>query len=137
MPVTASDTGTDAGAVLSDILGRIGDRWTVPTLVLLGAGALPLGEIRRALAGITQRALMQTLRSLERDGLTERLPDPVVLATIRYALTDRGRSLLPLVAALTAWAAEQRTAIATDRAAFDRAQAERAALLPRELARQR
>jgi DNA-binding HxlR family transcriptional regulator len=127
---------SDDGA-LADILGRIGDRWTIPTLVLLGHNARALGDIRRALAGITQRGLMQTLKSLERDGLAERLPDALDATLIRYDLTDRGRSLLPLLTGLTRWASDNRVGILDTRAAFDRAQAERAALLPRELTRPR
>ena len=87
--------------------------------------------------GITQRALMHTLKSLERDGLAERLPDALDATLVRYELTDRGRSLLPLLTGLTRWASDNRVGILETRAAFDRAQAERAALLPRELTRPR
>lgn len=132
-------TGAAAAALgsgLADVAGRIGDRWTVATIARLALAPQSLGDLRRHLDGITQRALMLALRALERDGLAERLPDPTG-ATVRYGLTARGEALLPALAALAGWAQAHRAGIDQSRRAFDQAQAERAALLPRDLTRPR
>lgn len=132
---TAAIAPSPTDASLGDFLARLGDRWTVAALSLLAATPQPLGGLRRTLAGITQRALMLTLRALERDGLIERRADAGAAGTVHYALTARGEALLPVLTGLTDWARLHRDGILRSRQSFDAAQAERAALLPRDLGR--
>ena len=61
-------------------------------------------ELSRLLAGVSQKMLTQTLRSLERDGLITRTATPTVPVTVSYELTDLGLSLHQMMRGLKAWA---------------------------------
>ncbi len=108
----------DCGAT-RDILTRVGDKWSVLTVVLLGAGAARFNELRRALDGISQRVLTSTLRSLERDGLVRRTVHPTNPPQVEYALTDLGFSLLNPVRELATWAQQHRAEVYRAREVFD------------------
>jgi DNA-binding HxlR family transcriptional regulator len=63
---------------ISEVLARIGDKWTVLVVNLLGTEAKRFSEIRREVGGISQRMLTLTLRALERDGFVTRTVHPTV-----------------------------------------------------------
>ena len=109
---------TDCRAV-SDVLARIGDKWSVLVVSRLGAGPLRFNELRRAIGGISQRMLTLTLRGLERDGLITRTVFPTIPPRVDYALTPLGRDLLVPVSALGAWAIRNQPKIASAREEFD------------------
>jgi DNA-binding HxlR family transcriptional regulator len=109
---------SDCRAV-SDVLARIGDKWSVLVVNRLGAGALRFNELRRAIGGISQRMLTLTLRGLERDGLITRTAFPTIPPRVDYALTALGRDLLVPVSALGAWAIRNQPKIAKAREQFD------------------
>jgi DNA-binding HxlR family transcriptional regulator len=102
-----------------EVLARVGDKWTVLVISLLGPGPLRFNEIRRRVEGISQRMLTLTLRALERDGMVTRTVYPTIPPRVDYELTDIGRSLLVPVRALEAWAKENRLAIDAARRLFD------------------
>ncbi len=89
---------------MGEVLGRVGDKWTVQVIVELGEGPHRFNELRRAIAGVSQRMLTLTLKNLERDGLVSRTVTPSVPPRVDYALTDLGRSMLAPVQALGQWA---------------------------------
>jgi DNA-binding HxlR family transcriptional regulator len=109
---------TDCRAV-SDVLARVGDKWSVLVVTLLGQGPRRFNELRRAIGGISQRMLTLTLRGLERDGLVTRTVFPTVPPRVDYALTPLGRDLLEPVSALGAWAIRNQPKIASARERFD------------------
>ena len=109
----------DACRPITDILTRVGDKWSVMVVILLGNGTKRFNEMRRLIGGISQRMLTLTLRGLERDGLVTRTVFPTVPPRVDYALTDLGRSLLSPISALGAWAYGHRDAIDAARLAFD------------------
>lgn len=111
---------TDCGAT-RDILNRVGDKWSVLVVVLLGEGPLRFNEIKRTIAGISQRMLTSTLRGLERDGLVNRTVRPTNPPQVEYALTKLGRTLLDPVRVLAVWAQSHRGEVMKARAAFDHA----------------
>lgn len=117
-------------AAVRDIIGRIGDKWSVYLIKLLADGSLRFNEIKRSIDGISQRMLTLTLRSLERDGLVTRSVHPTVPPRVEYALTELGRTLLEPVQALAAWAAERREDIQAARDRFDRAERDARAAPP-------
>ena len=94
------------------LLDRISDKWVTFVLAGLGSGPDCAGEPRpmryselsRLLAGVSQKMLTQTLRSLERDGLVTRTVTPTVPVTVSYELTALGLSLYGLVRGIKAWA---------------------------------
>lgn len=89
-----------------DLLDRIGDRWTVLVIGTLHEGPRRFSEIARAVDGVSQKMLTQTLRALERDGMVTRTVYPEIPPHVEYALTDLGRSLRETVRHLELWATE-------------------------------
>src|SRR4249920_207727 len=79
---------------VSEVLARVGDKWTVLVVSMLGDGPRRFNELRRALGSISQRMLTLTLRGLERDGLVTRTVFPTIPPRVDYELTKLGRSLL-------------------------------------------
>jgi DNA-binding HxlR family transcriptional regulator len=104
---------------VSEVLSRVGDKWTVLVVSTLGDGPKRFNELRKALGSISQRMLTLTLRALERDGLVTRTVIPSVPPKVEYALTKLGRSLLEPVSELGLWARRNRAAIQGARAKFD------------------
>jgi DNA-binding HxlR family transcriptional regulator len=104
---------------VASILARVGDKWSVFVIMLLGDGPRRFNEIKRLVGGISQRMLTLTLRGLERDGLVTRTVFPTVPPRVDYELTDLGRGLWQPVEALGKWAAEHQAQIEGARQKFD------------------
>jgi DNA-binding HxlR family transcriptional regulator len=104
---------------ISEILSRVGDKWTVLVIVQLREGPLRFSEIKRRLGSISQKMLTATLRALERDGFLTRTVFPSVPPRVDYELTTLGRDLLKPVAAMASWASENADAIDRARARYD------------------
>jgi DNA-binding HxlR family transcriptional regulator len=102
------------------VLDRVGDKWSVLTIILLGSGPKRFSELRRSVDGISQRMLTLTLRGLERDGLVKRSVFPTVPPRVEYSLTPLGRTLLVPLAELATWAFRNGGEISRARAEFDR-----------------
>jgi len=109
-----------AGCPTRRILDRIGDRWTVLVIGVLGHGEVRFSELRRRVEGISQKMLTQTLRGLERDGLVRRTVHPEVPVRVEYALTEAGRTLQEPLRALERWSIEHLGAVAASQEAYDR-----------------
>ncbi|MBK8101672.1 MAG: helix-turn-helix transcriptional regulator [Planctomycetes bacterium] len=86
------------------VLDLIADKWTVLVIHVLADGTRRFGELQRAIGGISQKMLTQTLRRLARDGLVVRKVYPEVPPRTEYALTPLGRTLRTPLQALCAWA---------------------------------
>ena len=112
------DVPEDCRAV-SEVLDRVGDKWSVLVVVTLGDGPKRFNELRRSIASISQRMLTLTLRGLERDGLVTRTVFPTIPPRVDYELTELGPSLLQPVRALGGWARENRARILQARLRFD------------------
>jgi DNA-binding HxlR family transcriptional regulator len=106
---------------VSDVLDRVGDKWSVLVVVMLGDGPQRFNALRRSIATISQRMLTLTLRGLERDGLVTRTVFPTIPPRVDYELTELGRSLLKPVDALGRWAREHHATIVRARERFDAA----------------
>jgi DNA-binding HxlR family transcriptional regulator len=86
-------------------LMMIGGKWKPIILWKLGThGTLRFGELRRQMPSVTQKMLTQQLRELEADGLVLRTAYPQAPPRVDYALTGRGRSLVPILENLSVWA---------------------------------
>ena len=110
---------TDCRAV-SSVLARVGDKWSVLIIVLLGDGTKRFNEIKRMVGGISQRMLTLTLRGLERDGLITREQFPTIPPRVDYELTDLGRSLWAAVEPFALWAHSHVADIQKAREKFDK-----------------
>ena len=86
----------------ADLLER---RWLLQVVVAAHAGAVRFNEFGEAVVGISPRMLSARLRDLERAGMVERIVIPSSPPLVEYRLTERGRALGPLVAALRQYAA--------------------------------
>lgn len=118
---------------VAPVLARVGDKWSVLIVRLLGNGPRRFNELKREIDGISQRMLTLTLRGLERDGLVSRTVTPSIPPRVDYELTDLGRSLWDPVEALGRWAFTHRGDIRKAQEIFDRradAQARQAARIP-------
>ena len=102
--------GSAGGAValccttVAPVLARVGDKWSMLIVMMLGAGPVRFNELKRRIDGISQRMLSLTLRNLERDGLVSRTVTPSVPVRVDYALTDLVHSLAAPVRELGDWA---------------------------------
>lgn len=105
------------------VLDRIADKWTVLLLGLVAARPMRFNELRRAVGGLSQKMLSQTLKALERDGLVSRRAFATVPVTVEYAITPLGRTLAEAVAPLAAWANAHIEEVQAARALYDRADA--------------
>jgi DNA-binding HxlR family transcriptional regulator len=81
----------------------IGGRWTTLVVRELLGGTRRFSEVRAALAGISPKTLTERLRDLESAGVLERVVYPEVPPRVEYTLTERGRSLEPVIAAMRDW----------------------------------
>ncbi len=120
MTVPLPDPNTEDCRALSSILARVGDKWTVLIVVLLGDGPKRFNEIKRMVGGISQRMLTFTLRGLERDGLVNRTVLPTAPPRVDYELTKLGGTLWQAVEPLSSWARAHVGEILTSRERFDR-----------------
>ncbi|WUJ68435.1 helix-turn-helix transcriptional regulator [Kribbella soli] len=102
------------------VLGRIGDTWTMLVISTLEkGGTLRSGQLKSIIEGITQKMLTQTLRHLERDGVVRREVVPTVPVTVTYTLTPLGLSLAAAVATMRTWAYDHMDEIAAARTEYD------------------
>jgi DNA-binding HxlR family transcriptional regulator len=104
---------------VTEILSRVGDKWSVQVVVQMGEGPKRFNELRRSVTGISQRMLTLTLRGLERDGLVTRTVYPTIPPRVDYQLTGLGCSLLKTVRGLGEWAIQNRDEILEARRRFD------------------
>ncbi|MGW5385993.1 winged helix-turn-helix transcriptional regulator [Nocardia sp. NPDC003963] len=116
------------------LLERISGKWVALVLAALGSdgpnpGAecgggpqrLRYSELARRLAGVSQKMLTQTLRTLERDGLVVRTVTPTVPVTVTYELTELGLSLHEIMRGIKTWAEAHMDEVQSRRVEFDRA----------------
>lgn len=101
------------------LLDRVGDKWSCLLLRALSDDQKRYGELLRQLPGVSEKMLTQTLRSMERDGLVSRQITPSVPVRVDYELTELGRSLLPVLDVLSAWAGIHMTEVQQAREAYD------------------
>jgi DNA-binding HxlR family transcriptional regulator len=123
-----------AGCPSRQLLDRISDKWVALILAALGSDgphrpgtkrageprAMRYSELSRRLAGVSQKMLTQTLRSLERDGLVTRSVTPTVPVTVKYELTDLGLSLHVVMRGIKDWAEAHMDEVHANRETYDR-----------------
>jgi len=117
--LTLSHREETACQAVSDVLSRVGDKWTVLVVELLDDGPKRFNELRRLIGNISQKMLTTTLRGLERDGLVTRTVYPTIPPRVDYELTELGRGLRAPVKTLAIWARENIGRINEARAKFD------------------
>lgn len=101
------------------LFDQIADKWSMMVLTALDDGPLRFNAIKRLLQGVTQKALTQCLRRLERNGLVSRRVIPVSPVAVEYGITSLGRSLQAPFKALYAWTLAHQAEVEAARRAFD------------------
>ena len=119
MSLRHKDVSHPSCIAVREVLNRVGDKWSVLLVVLLGNGPKRFSELRRSIEGISQRMLTLTLKGLERDGLVTRTVYPTVPPRVEYQLTTQGRTLLEPIGAVAKWAEQNREKIQASRERFD------------------
>lgn len=102
------------------LFDQIADKWSMMVLTVLGKGPTRFNAIKRQLDGVTQKALTQCLRKLERNGLILRRVVPVSPVAVEYEITPLGRTLVEPFGALYAWTMEKLPEVEKAREDFDR-----------------
>jgi DNA-binding HxlR family transcriptional regulator len=97
------------------VLDRIADKWTALIIQILAGGTMRYAALQREIGGISQKMLTQTLRSLERDGLVQRMVHPVVPPKVEYSLTKLGRTLIEPLQGLCRWSEKHLGELQTNR----------------------
>ena len=117
MPAS-SDEHPDCRLV-SELLNRVGDKWTMQVVVVLRDQPRRFNELKREVDGISQQMLTRTLKMLERDGMVERTVRATTPPQVDYALTGLGRSLSEPVRKLAQWAHSHLATIHENRSRYD------------------
>lgn len=108
------------GCPSRDVLDQIGSKWAVLVLGELARhGASRFTQLRQRLAGVSEKMLTQTLRTLERDGLVLRTVYPEAPIRVEYALTPLGQTLRGPLKALTEWSVQHIEDVLTAREEYD------------------
>ncbi|MDR3375830.1 MAG: helix-turn-helix domain-containing protein [Ancalomicrobiaceae bacterium] len=102
-----------------ELFDQIAGKWSMMVLTVLDGGPLRFNEIRRRLEGVTQKALTQCLRRLERNGLISRRVIPTSPIAVEYEITALGRTLQPPFKALYCWTVAKMAEVEAARRAFD------------------
>jgi DNA-binding HxlR family transcriptional regulator len=84
----------------------IGRRWTGAILRVLLSGAKRFSDIADTVPGLSDRLLSERLKELEHEKIVVRRVIPDTPVRVEYHLTEKGRALLPVVEAVSAWAEE-------------------------------
>jgi DNA-binding HxlR family transcriptional regulator len=120
MPTPPNRPGTDHDCrKVNEILGRMGDKWTIMAITMLAEQPRRFNELKRLIGGISQQMLTRTLKALERDGMVARKVHPTIPPQVEYSLTDRGRSLAVPLMQLARWVLDHLSEIEANRALHD------------------
>ena len=108
------------------LLDALTDKWVALVLSAIARAERPMrfSELQRAIAGVSQKMLTQTLRTLERDGFVTRTVTPSVPVRVDYDLTPLGRDLMPVVRAVKIWAETHFDEVQAAREQYDAAREE-------------
>ncbi|MGV7211434.1 winged helix-turn-helix transcriptional regulator [Oxalobacteraceae bacterium A2-2] len=97
----------DAACPSRAVLGHVTSRWGVLVLVVLLDGTHRFSELRRAIGGVSEKMLAQTLEALARDGFVLREARQVVPPHVEYSLTALGRGVAERLEVLVDWIEDQ------------------------------
>jgi len=119
-PVTNYAATSKVDELVNDLIGRVADKWTLLVLESLEEGGEQrFSALARAVPGISQKMLTQTLRQMERDGLVHRTVHPVIPPHVDYRLTPLGFSLGEAFCGVWHWAEANLEEVEAARSAFD------------------
>jgi DNA-binding HxlR family transcriptional regulator len=95
-------------------VGIIGSKWKLLIIRDILTDPKRFGELRKSLAGISQKVLTDSLRAMERDGILTRTVYPEVPPRVEYALSELGETMRPIIIAMEDWGREYNAAMAKE-----------------------
>lgn len=101
-----------------NILARLCDKWTLLVIYIMdrsGKDSMRFTELKQKMPDISQRMLSMTLRTLEEDGYVTRTIFSEIPPRVEYALTERAKSLKPILDSLLQWSVDNMDDIMNDR----------------------
>lgn len=105
--------------LVEEIIGKVADKWTMLVIEALHEhGTLRYTQLRKAVGGISQKMLTQTVRRLEEDGLVRRTAHPVIPPHVDYTLTPLGDGLSKAFCGVWIWAEQHYDEVHAARRAF-------------------
>ena len=108
---------------IRNVVARFGNKWSLFVLLVInGEGVVRFNELGRLIPDISTRVLSTTLKTLEADGLISRKVYAEVPPKVEYALTDVGKSLIPVIMQLTEWAKANMKSVMEHRKKFEASQ---------------
>lgn len=106
------------GCPVRNILARLCDKWALLVIYILdrsGKESMRFMELKQQMPDISQRMLTRTLRTLEEDGYVTRTIFSEIPPRVEYALTERAKSLKPILDSLLQWSVDNMDDIMSDR----------------------
>ena len=114
-----------AAVPMTEVLSRIGSKWTVYVIMSLTTGPMRFSELKRHIEGVSQKMLTATLRDLEEDGFVTRKVTPTIPPRVDYELTEMGLELRKPLASIGEWARRNSERVTEARERYAAANAER------------
>ena len=108
-----------ANCLSRQVLALVSDQWTPLVSYALEDGTMRFGQLLKRIGGISKKMLTQTLRTMERNGLVQRVVYPVVPPVVEYSLTPLGWTLVEPMKALREWAYEHLQEVASAQTTYD------------------
>ncbi|WP_155370412.1 winged helix-turn-helix transcriptional regulator [Catellatospora vulcania] len=108
-----------AGCPTRELLSTLTDKWAALVIAALAGGPQRHSELARRIAGVSQKMLTQTLRTLERDGVLTRTVTASVPTRVDYELTPLGHDLNPVMVSIKTWAETNMDRVFQARARYD------------------
>ena len=109
----------DSGSPELHLIDAISGKWTVLIIYMLSEKTMRHSELQRAVGGISQKVLTQSLRNLERNGIVRRKVYPVVPPQVEYSLTPLGKTAVKTLSELCMWAKDHYAEAETARKQYD------------------
>ena len=113
------DVSRETCRLVGDILGHVGDKWSVLVIVLLRQGSWRYSELEREIGTVSKKMLTTTLRNLERDGFVIRTVTPSIPPRVDYELTELGREVMEPLDILAHWTLANSERVVAARTAYD------------------
>ena len=101
------------------VLETLAEKWALMLMHILADGPRRTSQLRRAIEGVSEKMLIQTLRRLERNGFVARRAYNEVPPRVEYSLTPLGRSLADTIRPLDFWVEKNLAEVMQAQAAFD------------------
>lgn len=114
-----------AAVPMTEVLSRIGSKWTIYVIMSLTSGPMRFSELKRQIEGVSQKMLTATLRDLEEDGFVTRKVTPTIPPRVDYELTEMGLELRRPLAAIGEWARRNSQRVTEARERYAAVSAER------------